>query len=131
MRKITLSLPLQELAKLVLANNKADTSRGNKYIDIGFSAAHNQKRRSRHGGVATSNKLKKTPTQPDSGVATSNKLKKTPTQPDSIFHQALLGMTDLLDHVCQDDMKGKVFRDPVREALFAGTLVKGNRIEAL
>jgi hypothetical protein len=114
MRKITSSLPLQELAKLVLADNKADTSRGNKFIDIGFSAEHNQKRRRRHGGVAI-----------------PNKLEKTPTQPDTIFHKALLGMTDLLDLVCQDDAKGKVFRDPLREALFAGTLVKGNRIEAL
>jgi hypothetical protein len=113
MRTITEALPLKRLAELVLLDNKADTSRGNKYIDTGFSADHNQKRVSRHGGVATPNALKRTITE------------------HSAFHIAMLGMTSLLDHVCQPDVKGKVFVDADREAHFAGTIVAGNRIEAL
>jgi hypothetical protein len=75
MHKITSSLPLQELAKLVLADNKAQTPvEGTSSSTLAFQPST---------------------TRSTSGVASTvalpppNLLKKTPsTQPDSIFHQA-------------------------------------------
>jgi hypothetical protein len=111
MRVIVDNLPLVELADAVLASKQKDNARGNRCIDVGFASDVNTRRSDEWGGVAVPNPLK------DNGTA--------------IFDAALLGMTQMLDHACQPELVGKVFVDPKRQHLFAGTLVGGNRIEAL
>ena len=110
MDNIAKKMPLKELAEKVLKAPQ-DKSRGNKRIDVGFASDLNSKRNDEWGGVAVPNPLA------DNGP--------------SIFKKALKGMTDMIDEACQPELKGKVFVDALRERLFAGTLAKGNRIEAL
>ena len=111
MKPIVDNLPLLELADAVLASKQKDTARGNRCVDVGFASDKNTKRSDEWGGVAVPNPLK------DNGRP--------------MFVEALQGMTQMLDLACQPEVKGKVFVDPKREKLFAGTLAPGNRIEAL
>jgi hypothetical protein len=105
------SISLRELAEQVLLSNDLDESRGNKFIDTGFSSDQNSKRNSNQGGVAMPNRLKRTG--------------------EPIFNEAMLALSDLCHLACQPKARGKVFVDPSREALCAGSIVSGNRIEAL
>jgi hypothetical protein len=128
MQAISDRMPLRALAEKVLLSNVKDTSRGNKFIDTGFASECNQRRTRRHAGVATPNPLKRTVIHQSSSSKSST---SSSPSPPNIFHQAMLGMTELLDLVCPPKMIGKVFSDPSRERLFAGRIVKGNKIEAL
>jgi hypothetical protein len=74
-------------------------------------ADRSTKRSGQHGGVAVPNEL----------ICSR----------DSMFQEAMLGMTDMIDLACQPEAKGKAFVDPEREHLFAGDVCPGDRIEAL
>ena len=111
MQLIAKRIPLKKLANEVHLAYKEDKSRGNKYIDVGFSSDINTKRGKKHGGVSMPQEL----------------VRSTET----IFESAMLAMTEMCDLVCQPELKGKVFRDEERNELFAGSRITGNRIEAL
>jgi hypothetical protein len=90
MTEITNKLPVKELAEAVLkSKQKEDVARGNKRTDAGFASNLNSKRSDEWGGVAVPNPL-----------ANNGK---------SIFKEALLGMTELIDHACSPQCVVKFF----------------------
>ena len=105
------SMPLRQLAQAVHDSFKEDKSRGNKFIDVGFSSDINTKRDKEFGGVSRPQRLDRSS--------------------EPMFEAAMVAMTNMCDLVCQPNVKGKVFRDEVRNRLFAGKHTRGNRIEAL
>jgi hypothetical protein len=105
------SLPLEKLARLVLAAKRKDPSRGNQFIDVGFASDRNSTRGAEFGGVSVPRCLD------------GSEL--------PIYKKAMKAMTKLSDITCQEEMIGKAFVDKERNALFAGKNNPGNRIEAL
>ena len=105
------SLPLEKLARLVLAAKRKDPSRGNQFIDVGFASDRNSTRGAEFGGVSVPRCLD------------GSEL--------PIYKKAMKAMTKLSDVTCQEEMIGKAFVDKERNALFAGKNNPGNRIEAL
>ena len=110
-KSITNRLPLTELADEVHKAFKNDPNRGNKFIDVGFSSDINTKRGKLHGGVSVPQELVRSR--------------------ETIFETAMLAMTEMCNLVCQPELKDKVFVDKERNALFSGSRIAGNRIEAL
>ncbi len=103
-------MPLLELATAVHGSS-ADKSRGNLFIDVGYSSDINARRTKAHGGVATPQRLCRTE--------------------EDIFQVAMLAMTEMTDLACQPDLAGKVFFGKERNRLFSGSSTKGNRIETM
>ena len=79
MTAIAQRMPLLELATAVHGSS-ADKSRGNLFIDVGYSSDINTRRTKDHGGVATPQSLRRTE--------------------EDIFQLAMLAMTEMTDLAC-------------------------------
>jgi hypothetical protein len=104
-------MPLKELGQVVHDAKRKDPIRGNKFVDVGYATDINSKRDAEFGGVSKPQGLDRS------------------DQP--IFKKAMTAMTKMCDLACQEELRGKVFVDKERNALFAGKNNPGNRIEAL